>query len=471
MREYGKMKENLFRKENGVYPEAFLRRMKTLLGGEYDDFLNSTEEAPVRALRINPFKLPSGVPTDAMCEALSLRPVPYAENGYFFASEKIGSTPWHHAGAFYVQDPGAMSAIAGVNIPSGAKILDLCAAPGGKSHQAIARAGREGFLLANEYVPARAKVTVGNFERLGIPNAMVTSLDTSVFPTLFDSYFDLVICDAPCSGEGMFRKNELAADEWSEGAVLASAKRQSQILNNAAPLVAEGGILLYSTCTYSVEENEGVIDAFLTAHPDYRLIPARDGVRAVTADGVVPPGATCENLTDCRRFYPHRSHGEGQFFAVLRRVSGAKTPSILYKDASLPLSQEESAVLADFIENTTEELPPLVFRKHGENIVALSSAMPVPKASVFSAGVCVGRAEKGRLVPHHQFFSAYGAFFRRKVDLPTGDPRLAAYLHGEEIFSEGENGYVAVLCDGIPLGGGKRVGERVRNYYPKGLRI
>ena len=421
-----------------MYPEAFLRRMRALLGGEYDDFLKSADAPPSRALRINPFKLAGGHPSAKMSDALSLSPVPYAENGYFFSSEKIGATPWHHAGAFYVQDPGAMSAVAAVPIEKGAKILDLCAAPGGKSHQAIARAGREGLLFSNEYVPSRAKITVGNFERLGIPNAVVTSLDTAVFPTLFDSFFDLVICDAPCSGEGMFRKNDLAAGEWSEGAVLASARRQAQILRNAAPLVAQGGTLLYSTCTYSTEENEETVDAFLSSHPEYRLVSAAKEVCAVTAAGVVP--------------------------------TGAKTPSILYKDASLPLSKEENALLESFLSSALEKIPPLVFRRQGENIVALPYAFPIPKASVFSAGVTVGRAEKGRLVPHHQFFSAYGNLFREKVDLASDDPRLFSYLHGEEIVSEGEGGYVALLCDGIPLGGGKRVGDKIRNYYPKGLR-
>lgn len=453
-----------------MYPEAFLRRMRTLLGGEYDDFLKSADAPPPRALRINPFKLADGHPSAKMSDALSLSPVPYAENGYFFSSEKIGATPWHHAGAFYVQDPGAMSAVAAVPIEKGAKILDLCAAPGGKSHQAIARAGREGLLFSNEYVPSRAKMTVGNFERLGIPNAVVTSLDTAVFPTLFDSFFDLVICDAPCSGEGMFRKNDLAAGEWSEGAVLASARRQAQILHSAAPLVAQGGTLLYSTCTYSTEENEETVDAFLSSHPEYRLVSASKEVCAVTAAGVVPTGAKTATLSDCRRFYPHRAPGEGQFIAVLRRVSGAKTPSILYKDASLPLSKEENALLESFLSSALEKIPPLVFRRQGENIVALPYAFPIPKASVFSAGVTVGRAEKGRLVPHHQFFSAYGNLFREKVDLASDDPRLFSYLHGEEIVSEGDGGFVALLCDGIPLGGGKRVGDKIRNYYPKGLR-
>lgn len=453
-----------------MYPEAFLERMKTLLGGEYGDFLKSTECAPSRALRINPFKLADGRPTEGMQSALSLTPVPYAENGYFFDAERIGATPWHHAGAFYVQDPGAMSAVAAVPIAKGAKILDLCAAPGGKSHQAISAAGREGLLVANEYIPSRAKTMVGNFERLGIPNAMVTSLDTAVLPTLFDSYFDLVICDAPCSGEGMFRKNELAAGEWSEGAVLASAKRQTEILKNAASLVRVGGYLLYSTCTYAPEEDEEIVDAFLAAHPDYRLVPVAESIRAVTADGILPKGAACGELAKCRRFYPHRSRGEGQFFALLVRSVGTQTPSILYKDASLPLSKEENRLLSDFLSSAAPGLPPLVFRKVGDRIAALTSPFPIPKASVFSVGVTVGVVERARLIPHHQFFSAYGSFFSRKVDLSSDDPRLTAYLHGEEIFSEGESGYVAVLSDGIPLGGGKRVGDRIRNYYPKGLR-
>lgn len=453
-----------------MLPEAFLRRMQALLGEEYPAFLAASEEPPVRALRTNPFKPPSESALAAMRAELSLSPVPYGENGYFFSSEHVGATPWHHAGAFYVQDPGAMSAVAAVRLPKDARILDLCAAPGGKSFQAIS-AAQAGLLISNEISLSRARTTVGNFERLGIPNALVTSLDTSALPTLFDSYFDLVICDAPCSGEGMFRKNGTAAQEWSEGAVHSCAERQDTILNNAASLVKTGGKLLYSTCTYSLEENEGSVARFLAAHADFRLVPTEDAVTRVTSPGHVPCGASAADLSLCRRFYPHVSHGEGQFIAVMERFGEHKTPSILYKDSSLPLTRAEDSLLRDFFASATAGLPPLCLRRHKESIIALPAAFPVPRSAVLMAGVTVGRIEKGRLLPHHQFFSAYGAFFSDRLSLSRDDPRLLSYLHGEEIASEGENGFVAVLCDGIPLGGGKRVGGRVRNYYPKGLRV
>ena len=434
------------------------------------------------SVRVNPFKVADPGSFAKAHFGTDVRNVPWSPCGFMLEERpRFTLDPLFHCGCYYVQDSSAM-AVGEIfrNILSDfrdsgrpLRVLDLCAAPGGKSTDLAASlrtAFGDGFLLvSNEVMRSRVSVLADNIAVWGDPNVVVTSVDPKAFARL-EGFFDIIVTDVPCSGEGMFRKNDLAAGEWSEGAVLASARRQAQILRNAAPLVAQGGTLLYSTCTYSTEENEETVDAFLSSHPEYRLVSAAKEVCAVTAAGVVPTGAETATLSDCRRFYPHRAPGEGQFIAVLRRVSGAKTPSILYKDASLPLSKEENALLESFLSSALEKIPPLVFRRQGENIVALPYAFPIPKASVFSAGVTVGRAEKGRLVPHHQFFSAYGNLFREKVDLASDDPRLFSYLHGEEIVSEGGGGYVALLCDGIPLGGGKRVGDKIRNYYPKGLR-
>ena len=187
---------------------------------------------------------------------------------------------------FYVQDPGAMATVKALEISKGWRVLDSCAAPGGKASQLATAIGDEGFLLANEYVPKRAKIIVSNFERLGIKNAVVTSLDTAKIKEMFSSYFDLVLCDAPCSGEGMFRKYDEALTEWSEENVMLCATRQTEILNNLAGVVRDGGYLLYSTCTYSKEENEGVVSEFLSAHPEFSLCSVNEKLKVATADGL-----------------------------------------------------------------------------------------------------------------------------------------------------------------------------------------
>ena len=267
-----------------MLPEAFLERMKNILGVEYADFLAALSSgSAVRGLRANP----KWDERDKVIDELPLTPLSYVNGGYILHSEEpMGYHPLHHSGAVYMQDPGAMATLSALDIAPDFKIIDLCAAPGGKSTQAAGMLGDDGFILANEFVGSRAKLMVGNFERLGIRNSMISSLDTAEFKKYFRSYFDLCIADVPCSGEGMFRKNGDATAMWSEDNVATCKKRQEQIIENAAPLVKAGGYLIYSTCTYSLEENEEVIDAFLTRHPEYSLAEVKAELKAVTRDGI-----------------------------------------------------------------------------------------------------------------------------------------------------------------------------------------
>ena len=459
-----------------MLPERFIERMKPLLGDELETFLSALEEERVRAFRENPIKC-DGRAKELLCD-FSPEKITYTKDGYLYRGEGIGNTPLHHAGGIYCQDPGAMSALSSLEIEKGWRVLDACAAPGGKSAQAAAAIGESGFLLANEFVGARAKITVGNFERLGLTQAMVTSLPTDELSRLFSGYFDLVICDAPCSGEGMFRKYDEALTEWSEENIRLSAARQSEILNNVASCVKDGGYLLYSTCTFAIEENEEQIARFLASHPDFSLLPVKDEVVRVTADGIAPYEVLYELGSDiapekfkkCRRFYPHRTPGEGQFVALLQRSDPDILPTILYKDASKPLNREQEKVMRAFLNDNLDGLPELCIRAEGERIVAVAASMPVPPRSVFSAGVLIGEIKKGNFFPHHQLFSAYGKYFKRKVDLKKNDRRVEQYLHGEEIDTDEKNGWCALLYEGIPLGGGKISGGKVKNHYPKGLR-
>ena len=455
-----------------MLPCAFIERMKRLLGDEYDSFAKAMEERAVRALRVNTLKY-TGDATRTLAR-FSPEKIDYCNEGYIIRNaDGIGNSPEHHGGAIYVQDPGAMGTLEALDVLPDWWVLDLCSAPGGKSGQAAAKIGHGGFIISNEYVPKRAKICVSNFERLGIRSAMVTSLDTAEFKKYFNACFDLVIADAPCSGEGMFRKGEIAIEEWSEENVLISAKRQKEILDNAAPLVAPGGYLLYSTCTYSLEENEMQIDAFLSEHSDYRLVSVKDALIEKTRDGISFDGARCKELHKTRRFYPHISDGEGQFIALMQRDESIdEKKAILYKNPTSAPSREEMRIAESFLAENLKKRPDGKIAKIGDKLVFISHGPdPLPK-SVFLYGVLIGEIRKGILHPEHQFFSAYGNEFKKQENLSFDDPRLSAYLAGEEIDATiSDGGFCAVLYEGISLGGGKISGGKIKNYYPKGLRL
>ena len=453
--------------------EAFKEKMRKIPSLDCDALFSALEEGEaVRGLRINIVK------TDiaaflAQCN-LPLKKLPYADDGFILESdEPLGNTPEHHAGQFYLQDPGAMATVNAVDIKRGFVCLDMCAAPGGKSSQIAAKIGDEGLLIANEFVPKRAKTAVGNFERLGLKNTIVTSLDTRELPRLFDGFFDLVLADVPCSGEGMFRKSEEALRDWSEENVRASAERALKILENAAPTVKARGFLLHSTCTFSLEENEMTVSAFLERHPEFHLVEVTDAVKECTACGVRYNGCRTKNIEFCRRFYPHISPGEGQFIALMQKdCGGEQARGVRYKDASRPLPKELfDAVRRFFRENMACDLSDRV-RLSGNNLVLIPHGVPLMPSSVFCCGVLLGEVRKGVLIPSHQFFSAYGKDFLRREHLNRGDGRIEKYLHGEEIDAiqaEG-SGWCAVFYEGSALGGAKLSGGRLKNHYPKGLR-
>ena len=448
--------------------ESFTERMRMLLGEEYAAFAASMERDPVRGLRINKIKCPDAT----LGERFDLESIPYMDNGFILrGGDGVGLTPEHHAGMIYMQDPGAMSALCAVDIHEGEWVLDACAAPGGKSSQIAERIGNGGFLLSNEYVPKRAKIIVGNFERLGVTNAMVTSLDTAEFPKMFRGVFDLVVCDAPCSGEGMFRKSDEALAEWSEENVLACAQRQIYILENLVPTIKEGGRLVYSTCTYSLEENEMTVAKLLEMHPELELIPTENRLIPYTADGIDFDGCHPE-MKMARRFYPHVSDGEGQFVAVIKKRKNTDEKStILYKDSGISPTKSECALADKFLKENFDAPPSGRFIKQGDFISLVSHSCPIPQRSVFMPGIVIGEIQKNILKPHHQIFSAYGKDMKRKINLTSGDPRVQKYLRGEEIEWESDaSGWCAVCYEGVPLGGGKISSGRVKNHYPKGLR-
>lgn len=450
-----------------MLPDSFLSRMRELLAADYPLYLKKMDEPPVRALRIRSGCMPKELLQAALC--VSLSPIPYADNAFRIeGGERLGNHPLHHAGAFYLQEPSAMAPVAAAPLSRGMRVLDLCASPGGKSTQILDRIGEGGCLVANEIVASRAATLAGNIERLGYRNAIVTNTDAQTLGEALPDFFDAVLVDAPCSGEGMFRKDPDAIGEWTEASADRCASRSADILRAIAPAVCPGGYLIYSTCTFSVPENEGVLSDFLKTHPDFSLCEIPESISSVTAPGfasAIPGGEDPERM---RRFYPHTGDGEGQFLAVLQRMGegGRREP----QSKKARPTRDELAIAEAFLRDTLAEMPALPLSRHKDSLVFSPLALPIGEKAVYADGVTLGTVQKGRLVPHHAFFSAYGSLFKRKLELTSDDPRTAAYLHGDTIPTELADGWGAVLIDGIPLGGIKVSHGMAKNHYPKGLR-
>lgn len=494
--------------------------MRILLGDEFDTFTASLERAPERALRLNRLKTGEAYPIELLAGLRA--PVPYAADSYYFEAERVGTHPYHHAGAIYVQEPAAMAPVSAVPVQKGWKVLDLCASPGGKSGQLAALIGEEGTLVSNEFVGPRCATLAGNIERLGVRNAIVTNADASLLAEYYPEAFDLVVVDAPCSGEGMFRKNEIAVSQWTPALVDECAVRQRELLGSAVKMVRRGGWLLYSTCTFEVAENEGMIAWLLAEHGEFSLTAPNRAVAAIARSGVTLNcdgySLTEEEAAMCLRFYPHISGGEGQFLAVLRREGdseedqpfnhlpfadplarvadlkkgkkGTNKPRSSSSDTLRPLTADEraqcEACLADLFtpEGVALILPRLAIK--GDTLWAIGASLPIPPSRVYLPGVCVGTlsvggsngksvkkpAEKGkfaRFQPHHQLFSAYGQYCTHRIDLAPDDKALTAYLHGDTIAAD-FTGWGVVTVHGAPVGGVKASNGVAKNHYPKGLR-
>ncbi len=428
-----------------MLPEAFLQRMQKLLGGEYPAFLDCYAKPPVRGLRVNTLR---ASPADFLKIApWKLAPSAILPEGFVLleAAAGIGKHPYHMAGVIYMQEPSAMAPAAAVSIRPGMRVLDLCAAPGGKSTAMAARLEGEGLLVSNEVVPARAKALAQNIQRMGVVNAVVTNAKPEALCAALNGAFDIVLVDAPCSGEGMFRKDEEAVKAWSPAHVRACAARQSAILQSAAAAVKPGGTLLYATCTFSTEENEGVTADFLRAHPDFTLV-------------------------EQKRLYPHRVPGEGQFYAKLSRQGEgrlcAKAPRLQGSAAQRAMAANAlRALFPSLCTNTLSVLP------DGRAFI-LPKDMPegLFAQRMLLAGLEAGECKKGRFEPAHALFQALGGLSAQTLSLCLADACVAAFLRGETIPAPGLSGYAAVCVDGFPLGFGKAVDGVLKNRLPKGLR-
>lgn len=445
-------------------PNEYQNAMRAILKDEYDDYLKSLEEKPVKAFRVNTEKI--SVEDFEKIDTFSCGKIPYVKNGFYLDYDKIGNHPFHHAGMIYVQEPGAMAPAECVDIEENWKILDMCASPGGKSTQLKNKLSEKGIIVSNEIVKSRCKILTGNIERLGLSNTVTTCMDTKKLAKIFPETFDLIMVDAPCSGEGMFRKDENAISEWSEENVKMCAKRQSEILENAAAALKDGGYIIYATCTFSLEENEMTVDAFLKKHKEFKLCQVKKEVLENTQDGIFFDGCECENIDYARRFYPHKSKGEGQFMAVLKNTN---EHSFQKKKESKNKEKVDKAVF-DFLDSVLNEYDKNNVLMYNGNAVYFTPDFPIERGCAFSCGITIGELRKNYIQPHHQFFMAMGKHFKRKIELSPDSDEIQLYLHGEEFETDTENGWAVVTVCGCTVGGVKVVGKRAKNHYPKGLR-
>lgn len=437
-------------------PSEFIKRMKAMLGNDYKYFIECYSYPVFRGIRRNPLKceetaLKSSLP-------FSMQPSPFSPLGFYIPenTEKIGQLPMHHAGAFYVQEPSASSAVTVLDPQPGEKILDLCAAPGGKSTQIASLLSGKGLLWSNEIVRSRTNILMSNLERMGVKNAIISCCYPEKLCKTLTGYFDRVLVDAPCSGEGMFRRSEEAIQDWSPEHVKACAIRQLAILESACLALKEDGVLVYSTCTFSREENEDVVSAFLKQHEDFHL-----------EDCGVSFGRPAF-LPKARRIFP-MDGGEGHFVAKMRRNSSnccyvEPYPSNSKKcaDAAKELHEQIfKTKLSGKIEQIRNDfyLIPDIFPK-------------TDGLGVLRAGVSLGSLRPGRAEPSHALFmAAKPEELQNVISLTHDSEEITAFLHGEELsVSSGLKGYCGVAVNGVLTGFGKCSGGRMKNHYPKGLR-
>ena len=422
-----------------ILPETFLRRMQERLGERFPAFLHAMEASPCKGVRANPLKL-TGAQLAALLPVGDA--VPWEPSGFYCDLEKVGSLPAHHAGLFYSQEPSAMCAAPLLDAKAGERVLDLCAAPGGKTTQLAGAMGGEGVLVANEYVYDRARILSQNVERLGVANCAVISTDTASLAAKLPAYFDKVLVDAPCSGEGMFRKDANAVAEWSEENVARCIARQSAILDDAAALVAGGGTLVYSTCTFEYGENEGQIRAFLARHPEFTLLEER-------------------------LLLPHEVRGEGHYAAKLVKEEGERRDAPAFpqmRDRAAERAWQDFA--ADFFLS-----PPsgsVTTLKDGR-MYLLPEGLPALVGRVLRAGVELGRFDGKRFTPSHALaMSAKVENVRRTA--PLDDTACMRWLRGETLASSMPEGWGIATWRGYPVGLAKSAGGTLKNHYPKGLR-
>lgn len=455
-------------------PPEFLSRMQSMLGEEYPSFLESYHRPPMLGLRVNTKK----IRTDEFLRIspFPLTPVPWVENGFFYeAPSQPSRHPYYSAGLYYLQEPSAMTPASRLPLQPGDCVLDLCAAPGGKATELGARLQGKGLLVANDISASRARALLRNLELCGIDNALVTNETPARLASFFPQFFDKILVDAPCSGEGMFRKDPDIAKSWSKDRPPYFAKIQKEILDRAVSMLKPGGMLLYSTCTFSPEENEGSISYLLERFPEMKLTELEwyPGF----SHGRPEWGDQNPELTKCARIFPHKMNGEGHFLALLKKEEGT------ISSKGLPLTArkiEKSTwkLLDPFFSSILTPYDPRRMEVRGQNVYYLPEldTGSLKGIKFLRNGLFLGELKKDRFEPAQPLAMNLKAENHPSVlRLSPDDERLSRYLKGETLLlseeeAHGLSGWSLICAGSFPLGFGKLTGNLMKNKYPAGWR-
>lgn len=456
------------KEQTATLPPDYLEAMKDQLGSEYEQFIQSFSGRVRPALRINTAKIKQ----DEYCKISpwDLEPVPWTANGYYYEDACTPAKhPHYYAGLYYLQEPSAMTPADRLPITPGDHVLDLCAAPGGKATELAAKLKGKGFLLANDISNSRAKALLKNLELHGAPNIFVTSETPEKLLQHYSESFDKILLDAPCSGEGMFRKEPRMAEHWEQHGPAYYQRLQEQLIEQAFTMLKPGGMMLYSTCTFSVMENEAVIWKLKQEHPEMILheIAPYDGF----SEGICYQ--SCEELKKCVHIYPHKMNGEGHFLALLSKA-GVAVPE---QNGSGKRSARIPKEAAEFLSLCNYDFSEGSFYQQGEKLYYLNPDMQIKQGLRYlRTGLLIGTCGRNRFEPSQAFAMALKKEqFSSVIDFSSQDDRVIRYLKGEtlhipDIRPEGKGNWQLICVDGFPLGFGKRAGDNLKNKYYAGWR-
>lgn len=435
--------------------EQFDARMKSLLKDEYDDFKKALLEKPVKGLYLNRNKKN----VERVLEEQYIEHHPIVENGYLYDENyHPGRSAYFLAGLYYIQEPSAMLVADALPIEPDDFVLDMCAAPGGKSCEIASRLTGEGVLIANDIEASRARILSENIERFGLDNTIVTNVDPMRFTKQFQEAFDKIVLDAPCSGEGMFRKLEQAVDTWSEDKALECAHIQKNLLKGAYDMLKQGGMVIYSTCTYSYEENEAMVH-YAVDELGFELLP-------LSKSHGLCPGVDLDEVVRC---YPHHYRGEGHFIALLRKPGNS--PRKVVRPMKPQVSQADLKVLKAFYQETLNKKVPAYIIENNGHLYAIKKNFPELKGiRVLRNGLYLGEVRKNRFIPSYSLaLTLTKEDVKRSYDYSCDSEEIKKYIHGETLEGTGNKGFGVIFVDGYPLSFYKE-SNQVKNLFPKGLR-
>ena len=457
-------------------PTAFEEKMKRLIGDEYSEYLKCFDEPRHYGLRVNTAK----ISTEDFLKIAPwpLEPVPWIHNGFYYDGENCHPArhPYYFAGLYYLQEPSAMTPADRLPILPGDRVLDVCAAPGGKATELGARLNGTGILAANDLSSSRAKGLLKNIELMGIGNVLILSEEPGKLIPYFREYFDKILIDAPCSGEGMFRKDKKMIRAWEEHGPEYFSKIQKSIITQAAEMLKPGGMMLYSTCTFSPEEDEQTIEYLLETHPEFDLCEM-EGYEGFSSGMPETTASRDERLSRTVRIFPYRMKGEGHYLALLKKGGDEVTHTCDALRSASPRKNILPGELDDFLRDIKREFDPSRIDIRGDKVYYMPEGLPALNGVRFiRTGLLMGELKKKRFEPSQALaMNLKKEEYARTIDLSAKDERVIRYLKGEtldveDLVSSKEKGWYLVCVDGYPLGFGKLARQMLKNKYLPGWR-